>query len=138
MAKTTIVPLKSGTGIAGVTNAAAEALRAQGFECTPIILNDTLANLNVKIDRDGIKNIIGLGLESKVTLTLMNDSLNVSVEDEWSNKIIAIALGWFVCLVPFITGIVGCVNQSGLSKKIFDAIQLAAASQQDNPTPPTA
>ena len=135
MAKTTIVPLKSGTGIAGVTNAAAEALRAQGFECTPVILNDTL---NVKIDRDGIKNIIGLGLESKVTLTLMNDSLNVSVEDEWSNKIIAIALGWFVCLVPFITGIVGCVNQSGLSKKIFDAIQLAAASQQDNPTPPTA
>lgn len=130
--------MKGASGIANVTNAAAEALKAQGYDCTPVILNDTLANMTVKVDRDGIKNIIGLGLECKVTLTLMNDTLNVSVEDEWSNKIIAIALGWFVCLIPFITGIVGCINQSGLSKKIFDAIQMAAASQQNNSAPPTA
>lgn len=138
MAKTTMIPMKGASGIANVTNAAAEALKAQGYDCTPVILNDTLANMTVKVDRDGIKNIIGLGLECKVTLTLMNDTLNVSVEDEWSNKIIAIALGWFVCLIPFITGIVGCINQSGLSKKIFDAIQMAAASQQNNSAPPTA
>ena len=138
MAKTTMLPLAEGVSIASVTNAAAENLRAQGFECNPVVLNDTLANLTVKIDRDGIKNIIGLGLECKASISIMNGTLNVSVEDEWTNKIIAIAVGWFVCLIPFFTGIMGCVNQSGLSKKIFDAIQTAAASQQNNPIPPMA
>lgn len=111
-----------------ITQAAAQALSAQGYQCLPQPMGPQSAMLTVSKDRDGIQNFIGLGVECRVTLTLNGQMLAVTIDSEWSNKIIAMAVGWFICLIPFITGIVGAVNQNSLPDKIFTAINMAAMS----------
>lgn len=129
MAKTINLPLADGATLEAITKAAEQQLQAQGFEVTTTVMGTASSVINVKKDRDGIKNIIGLGIECQATLTVMgNNMVTVNIESEWGNKILALALGWILCWVPFITGIVGCVNQSGLPNKVTASLQAAAAS----------
>ncbi len=55
--------------------------------------------------------------------------------DEWTNKIIAIAIGLFLCWITLVTGIIGLVNQSGLNEKIDTAFNLAVNSGISNIPP---
>lgn len=125
MAVSRMIPLAPGVQLTDVVNSAAANLQAQGFAVTAIPLGPTSVSLTAAKDRDGFKNFLGLGLESRATLILTQNGLSVSVEDEWTNKIIALAIGWILCMIPFITGIVGAINQAGLAEKIFTAIMAA-------------
>ena len=72
---------------------------------------------------------MGLGVECSVTLTVMNGSaLMVNIESVWTNKIVALIIGWFLCWIPCVTGIIGCLSQSELPKKIQMALQMACAN----------
>ena len=127
MADSKFIPCSADTDPVRVAELAAENLRMQGYEAAVQPMGNS-AMLSVARDRTGFKNIIGLGLECTSTISLMNDNtLNISTESEWSNKIIAVAVGWFLCLVPFITGLVGLINQSELPNKISAAVTAAAA-----------
>ena len=132
MSKNSSVALPEGADLGAVVELAKQQLQSQGFEATGVVSGNNCATLTVQKDRDGIKNIIGLGVECRATLTVMNgNTMTINVESEWGNKILALALGWFLCLVPFITGIVGCSNQSGLPNKVIQAVQSAAVSAQN-------
>ena len=49
----------------------------------------------------------------------INTVLQIMYTDaEWNSKIIGGLIGWFVCLVPLITAIIGAVRQSDLPKNI--------------------
>ncbi len=111
-----------------IVQAVAQNLSSQGYQCMPQPVGPQSASLTVCKDRDGIQNIIGLGLECRVSLSINGPQLQVSIDSEWSNKIIAIAVGWFICMIPFITGIIGCINQNSLPEKIFTAINMAVSS----------
>lgn len=78
----------------------------------------------------GINTVLGMGEGITATCTLTgkeNDMLSVTFTDaEWTSKIIACAIGWVVCLIPFITGIVGISRQSSLSKNLTNDLQLIA------------
>ncbi|MBQ6018546.1 MAG: hypothetical protein IJL26_00065 [Clostridia bacterium] len=127
MAVTKMIPVAAGTDINQIVGGAAQNLQSQGYEILTSIMGPESATMTVKRDRDGFKNVVGLGLECRVTLMLINGTqLNVNIDHEWTNKIIAIAIGWFFCLVPFITGIVGAVNQNDLPEKISTALMAAA------------
>ncbi len=105
-----------------------EILRIQHFETElyPIGANSVL--LRIRRDRTGLKNLIGLGLESRATLIHDGgDTLSVAIENEWVNKIIALAVGWFFCLIPFITGIIGCISQGDMPAKITSALNAAVS-----------
>lgn len=128
MASTRNFQVNPGANIHEITQAASQALSAQGYQCLPQPMGPQSAMLTVSKDRDGIQNIIGLGVECRVTLTLNGTMLAVTIDSEWTNKIIAIAVGWFICLIPFITGIVGAANQSSLPEKIYTAINMAVIS----------
>ncbi|MBR5514803.1 MAG: hypothetical protein IKU52_01220 [Clostridia bacterium] len=84
--------------------------------------------LSFSKDIGGINTILGMGAGIKATFTLTNNVLNVSFSDEeWTSKIIALVVGWFCCIIPFITGIIGAINQMDLPKKISnDAIFVAS------------
>ena len=110
-------------------------LSSQGFQCMAQPMGPNAASITVLKDRDGIKDFVGLGIECRAAVTLNGNILSVTVDSEWTNKIIAIVVGWFLCLIPFITGIVGAIAQNSLPDKIFNAIQMAVsgggfASQQ--------
>ena len=117
--------VSNGKNLNSITNALAQNLSSQGYNCVPQPMGPQAAMLIVSKDNDGINNFLGLGVECKVNLTLNGNMLSATIESEWTNKIIAIAVGWFLCLVPFITGIIGAANQNSLPEKIFTAINMA-------------
>lgn len=129
MSKSITCPISENFNMAIALETAKAQLQAQGFEVTAMPLGDKGGTINVSKDNDGIKKFIGLGVECTVTLTVMNGgSLVVNIESTWTNKIIALCVGWFLCWIPIITGIVGCVNQSDLPKKITTVVQASCAN----------
>lgn len=120
-----LLPIAPGADLAAIVNGTCQNLQTQGFNVVPAMMGPGSAMITVQKDRDGLQNILGLGVECRATLTLNGSSLNVNIDSEWTNKIIAVAVGWFLCLIPFITGIIGCVSQSGLPGKIETAIMSA-------------
>ena len=129
MAKSTTVVLQPGYNMQAIVKMAEQQFVSQGYEVNSAVMGPQSATITILKDRDGIKNIAGLGVECKATLTVMGENtMMVNVESEWGNKILALALGWWLCLIPFITGLIGCSNQSGLPNKVISTIQAAAAS----------
>ena len=116
------------TNIHEITQAAAHNLAQQGFYCNPQPIGPQSTSLIVAKDRDGIQNFAGLGIECRVSLTLNGNQLQVTIDSEWTNKIIAIAVGFFICWITLVTGIIGCLNQNSLPDKIFTAINMAVSS----------
>lgn len=135
MAKTSTIALAPGADIGYILKAAEQQLQAQGYEASSLVMGPGSGSLTVRKDRDGIKNLAGMGVECQTTVTVVNPgTLTVNVESEWGNKILALALGWILCWIPFVTGIIGCVSQSELPNKIIAALQSAAANM--NPQQP--
>lgn len=126
MATMRTIPLNPEVPLETVLHQAEQLLQQQGYLTQVQIMNESMATLNVLKDRDGLKNIIGLGVEVHANISVVNNVMQISIENEWTNKIVAIAVGWFCCLIPFITGIVGCVNQNELGTKVANNLQLAA------------
>ena len=105
-----------------------ETYQSKGFTVTPVNLNGS-SMITFEKGVGGINTLLGLGVGIKANITLSNGTLNISfTEAEWTSKIIGLAVGWFLCLIPFITAIVGCINRMDLPKAIgSDARTIAAA-----------
>lgn len=129
MAKTFNLPMNANFNMQNMVILAEQQLRAQGYETSSAVMSAANATITVSKDRDGIKNFMGLGIECTVNITVMgNGMLTVNVESEWTNKIVALIVGWFLCWIPCVTGIIGCVNQSSLPNKVTMALQSSVAS----------
>ena len=129
MATTKTFPIQENVRLEQILSAAEQNLVAQGYSVQPVQMNDVSGTLTVSKDYDGVKKLIGLGSSCRATVSIQNgNTLMVNIDSEWTNKILAMAIGWFFCLVPLITGIVGCTNQSGLPNKIADALMIASTN----------
>ena len=59
----------------------------------------------------------------------MNNTVIISFSDaEWLGKIVGLVVGWFLCMVPFITAIIGTIQQLSLPKAIGDEAILIAST----------
>ncbi len=123
-------PLNPDVDLFQVIKTVALTMETQGYDANVQMITPQMGVLTVKKDREGFLNILGMGLECKVNFASTNGQLSVNIDGEWTNKIIAVAAGWFVCFIPVITGIVGTVNQLSLPDKIFNAINMSVASAQ--------
>lgn len=112
----------------------AEKYRMEGFTVKVTEINNVVV-LTFDKETGGINMLLGLGLGIKATCTVLNGVLTIVFSDaEWTGKLIGLCVGLYVCVIPFITAIVGCVKQSQLPKNIGkDAIIIA--SQQNNQPP---
>ncbi len=150
MARIKTYQLPVNSNMNAIIEIAAQNISMQGFDVKTQIIGPTAAEIIVSKDREGFKNFLGLGLESRIAVTAVNDTLNTSSSDEWTNKVIAIAVGllggWLSCGILFvavITGIIGLINQYTLTEKIDTAFNLAVNSGFTNvpnqaPVEPTA
>ena len=128
--------LMPGTNLATLIDITAQNLSMQGFDVKSQIMGPCAAEIIVSKDREGFKNsILGLGVECRVAITITDDILTLSIGSEWTNKIVALVIGWFLCWIPVVTGIIGLVNQSSLPDKIFTAFNLASNSGSVYTTP---
>lgn len=117
-----------GANLSALIDIASQNLAMQGFDVKSQVMGPAAAEIIVTKDRDGLKNFLGLGLECRVAITATQDVLTLTINSEWTNKIIALAIGWILCWVPFITGVVGTINQFTLPEKIGTAFALACNS----------
>ena len=127
MSVTKMIPVQPGANLNDILTKAAQNLQGQGYDVSVAPMSPESAVMTVKKDADdGFKSILGLSVECRATVMFSGGALNVNIDHEWTNKIIAIAVGFFLCWVVFITGIVGAVGQNGLPEKISTALMAAA------------
>lgn len=82
-------------------------------------------SISIKKNDTGMKKLLGLSRVLTVNIAV-NSAGNMIVDfsnEEWASKVCAIAFGWFILWVPFITGIYGVVKQLELQKNISAKIQ---------------
>jgi hypothetical protein len=118
-----------GASLAAIIDAATQNLSMQYYDVKSQIMGPCAAEIIVSKDRTGLKNaFLGLGVECRVAITVENDTLTLIISNEWSNKIVAFLISWIFCWVPFVTGIMGTINQYNLPEKITTAFTLACNS----------
>lgn len=132
-------PLRPDADLYALIHQVALTMETQGFQANVQMVGPQAGVLTIQKDREGFQNVLGLGLECRANFSAINGQLSVNIDGEWTNKIIAIAVGWFICFVPIITGIVGTVSQLSLPDKIFNAVNMAVSAAQSGgfqQTPP--
>lgn len=83
---------------------------------------------------DGFKKYIGLGASVKANMMVNNGSLIVNFTDvDWTGKIVAFIVGWFLCWIPWVTCAIGLFKQLDMPKKIGNDIRmLEGGNMQQN------
>lgn len=102
--------------------------RTKGFQVTQMNMNNSV---RIKFEKGvgGINMLLGMDKGITATCMLQGNNLVVTYSDAaWTGKIIGLAVGWFLCLVPFITAIIGALGQNSLPKEISDDIMMLANS----------
>ena len=107
--KNVSVPVKEGFDFQGLISKFSDSYRANGYN---VLTNPAFGTQAQKItlekDNAGANNLLGLGIQESINFTWANGVLNVAFEDECAtNRYLALGVGWFLCFVPFVTGLVG-------------------------------
>lgn len=125
MADSIMLPVPDDFDLKILTQQLADMYRAKGFTVNVVSLNNSEI---VEFDKGvgGINMLLGLDVGIKATFSVQNsNTLIVNFSDAaWTGKIIGICVGWFVCLVPFVTAIAGAVKQSKFPKQLRNDITL--------------
>ena len=123
MADTIMVPISESFNMKEFVDKFNSMYQAKGFNVVPTLINNS-ATITLDKGVGGINMLLGLGLGITVTCLQVDRTLNVSFSNaDWTGKIIGLAVGWFLCLVPFITAIVGSINQLQFPKSIGNDIR---------------
>lgn len=109
----------------------AQQYQAKGFQVNILKMKNSV---KLVFDKKcgGINMLLGLGQGISATCSFVgkeNDTLAVNFTDgDWTGKIIGLAVGWCICLVPFITALIGTVRQSSLPKEIQNDMQMIVSN----------
>ena len=106
----------------------AETYRMKGYTVTVANMN---GNCMITFEKgmDGFNKLMGLGESVKINVMKNGEMLSVTFTDaEWTSKIIAGVVGWFLCWIPFITALVGVYRQTSLTKSISNDVTMTIAS----------
>ena len=116
----------------------ADVYRAKGFSVNVANIDDGTSVVVFDKDTGGINMLLGLGLGVKGTCTCTNGNLIINyTEEEWTGKIIGLAVGWILCWIPFVTALIGVAQQSSLTKNINnDAMMVISAMRNGRPGAP--
>ena len=100
--------------------------QAKGFTVMVMSMG-TGASIDFRKNDGGITKYIGLALGVKANIMVQNGNMIINFSDaEWTGKIVALVVGWVFCLIPFITGLIGSLQQLELPTSIGNDIQLIA------------
>lgn len=128
MAKSLMINVPQGFSVEGMCESLRDMYQAKGFSVNIMTMNNAV---RMQFDKGcgGINMILGMGKGITATCVHQNNNLIVNYSDEeWTGKIIGLCIGWVLCFIPFITAIIGCINQSSLSKDISNDITMIVAN----------
>lgn len=121
----------------GFSMALADYYRKKGY-VTTVANFGASTSINFDKDTGGINMLLGMGEGIQANCTVSNGMLTINFANaEWTGKIIGLAVGWFLCWIPFVTAIIGCVRQVNLPKSIGSdsAMILSSMVPQQNTQP---
>ena len=130
MAKSVMLKVNPSFNLEEFSNQLADMYRAKGYAVNVAMFN---GNSIITFDKNtgGINMLLGMGEGIKATCTYNNENLIVNFsEGDWTGKIIGYAVGWFLCMIPFITAIIGTVKQTSLPKNISNDLTVIASNFQ--------
>lgn len=133
MADTKMIPVNPDFDMVDLVTKLTQMYQAQGFEVSAIQAG-TGVSIKFSKDDDGVKKFVGLalGITANISMgdnnTLSNSSSSKALiinfsGAEWLGKIVGLAIGWVLCLIPFVIAGYGAIKQSELPKKIGNDIQ---------------
>lgn len=128
MANNVTIDVKPSFDMIRFANQLADTYRAKGYN---VNISDLNGNCSLTFEKgaDGIIHILGMGEFIRANCTYNNGRLNIYFTDAaWDIKVIAMAVGFFICCVPVITGVIGTSRQILLPKNIgADAAMIATS-----------
>lgn len=126
--KSQMIPVSANFNMDAFCEKLVDEYRAMGYNVVPSMsTNGQMRQITIEKDDEGIKNFLGLGIQETVTFNYSNGSLVATYEDgSQTMRFIALAVGWFLCLIPFITGLVGFSNHSSFLKKLQTSVMMNA------------
>ncbi len=125
MANNLMINVDEDLDLGNLAEEIADTYRGKGFTVTVAKLKNGACTLVFDKGTGGINMLLGMGIGIKATMTAKNGMLNVNYSDaEWTGKIIGLIAGWFLCMVPFVTAIIGSVKQMGIAKEINNDITM--------------
>ena len=128
MADTVMFPVAPGFNLQELTAKVMQTYQFKGFAVNAVPMGAGVS-IDFRKGDSGITKYLGLALGIRANIMLQNGILVVNFCDaEWTGKIIGLAIGWIICFIPFITAIVGCVQQSALPTSIGNDIQMISSS----------
>ena len=87
----------------------------------------TFFSLKIEKDMGGFLQWIGLGQSITLNAELEGTKLVVHYTNaEWTSKIIALAIGWLIIWIPFVTGLIGTFKQMNLPNAINEEVRKIA------------
>ncbi len=129
MAETLMINVRDGFNLGMFCQNVAMFYQNQGFTVNVAMMSPTNAQICFEKDLGGINTILGLGIGQKTNIVLNGNTLAVSFFDaEWTSKIIGIVIGWFLCLIPLVTSIIGIIKQSDFPKKLKTDMTMIATT----------
>ena len=109
-----------------------DTYRAKGYTTN---IMDMGGNFSMVIEKDtsGLTHLLGMSESIRVNMIvgpgpMGENTLSINfAEEAWIGKILALVVGWIVCCIPFITGIIGCVRQYSLPNNISNDVRMIVA-----------
>ena len=132
MANNLMVNVSENFDMEAMANEVAERYQSQGFKVRVVKLKN---GCKITFDKNcgGINMLLGMGLGISANCTLTgkeHDTLNVTFTDgDWTGKIVGCVAGWFLCMIPLITAIIGICKQLSFPNQVGDDIQMIASEQ---------
>lgn len=123
MAVTQNYTLESLININVFVDSVSKKLSEEEFEVEAFVMGPAGASVLIKKDRTGFKNLVGMGLESRITMVIHEGQLKVIIDHIWTNKIFAFLLGSITCGSCTPTAVMGFIQQNLVSSKIEQAIR---------------
>lgn len=118
MADSTMFNVKENFDLNLFVKKLSETYKAKSYQVNVIELNG-MTSITFEKNTDGVQNILGMSEKITANINYSNNVLSINyVDADWTMKIIACAVGWFLCLIPLITGVIGCSKQLSLPKNI--------------------
>lgn len=110
--------LKGEIPISTVVQSLSDKLAGFGYVTTQLMANDNMTQLNISKTGSDLEKFAGMLPECNLMLNRMNDQIFVNIEPNWMNKILAMAVGWFLCGIGLVTGGIGAYRQSNMTGEI--------------------
>ena len=133
MANNFMVNVSENFDIEVLANEISEMYKGKGYNVRVLKMKNG-AKITVEKGVGGINMLLGMGEGITATCSLHGkdkDNLSVTLSDgDWTGKIIGIVAGWFLCLIPLITAVIGILRQTNLQKDLTNDIQMIACGDE--------